>query len=146
MLKNILWATLICISALISGGMFQTETASANNSDNPEKYTFLFFVQGLNNTDLDGSGLPNIKRLQSQGISYQQMSKTLPAREQDALTGVLGLRDNQLLLTRALEDNNIDCLLIDGTGTISPALASENRLEIITEKTISGPWTSLWIK
>ncbi len=138
MLKNILWATLttlICISALVSGGIFYPAAAAASNADNPNKYIFLFFVQGLNDADINGLGLPNMKKLKNEGIGYQHVTKTtVPAGKQATFTSILGLRDNQLLLIRALEDNNIDCIAVDGSGAISASLAKENRLELITEK------------
>jgi len=133
MLKIIIWTTLLCISALFSGSTFNPAAATASNTDKPQKYTFLFFIQGLNVNDLNGSGLPNMKKLKSEGISYQQVTKTQPTHEQSALTSILGLRDDQLLLTQALADNKIDCLAVDGTGTISASLAKNNRLALISE-------------
>ncbi len=134
MLKNIILTTLICISAFVSEGIFYPAAATASNPDNPKKYIFLFFIQGLNDTDLNGSSLPNMKKLKSEGISYQHVTKTVPANEQAEFTTILGLRDNHLQLTRALQDNNIDCIAVDGTETITASLAKKNRLELITEK------------
>jgi len=133
MLKNIILTTLICISALVSGSIFHPATAAASNMDNPKKYTFLFFIQGLNDNDLNGSGLPNMKKLKSEGICYQQVTKMQPTDDRSTLTSILGLCDDQLLLTRTLADNKIDCLAVDGTGTITASLAKNNRLLLISE-------------
>ncbi|WP_347491063.1 hypothetical protein [Desulfoscipio sp. XC116] len=136
MLKNILWAMLIFTSALVSGSVFQplTATAGDNDADNPKKYTLLFFIQGLNNADIDGPGLPNMKKLKSEGISYQHLSKTVSSQEQVTSASVLGPANNRFLLPQTLSDNSIDCLAVDGTGTITASPARENRLELIIEK------------
>ncbi|KAF1084705.1 hypothetical protein SPSYN_02485 [Sporotomaculum syntrophicum] len=121
--KNIYWIIIICFSALVSGNA-PTATAADSDTDNPNQYIFLFYVEGLNDTELDGSGLPNMKKLKSTGISYQHVTKTIPAEEQEAF----------LSLTRSLSNNNIDCLAVDGGKKLTTALAKKNGLELISEK------------
>lgn len=125
MLKNILWITLICFSTLVSVNTFtQTASAAASGTDNPNQYTFLFYVEGLTDTELNGSGLPNMKKLKGAGVSYQHVTKAIPAEEQKTF----------LSLTQTLANNNIDCLAVDGGKKLTTALAKENGLELISEQ------------
>lgn len=138
MLKNILWTTLLCIFTFISGSMFHQATAttvySNKETNNPKKYTFLFYVQGLNYTDIDGPGLPNIKKLKSKGISYSHVAQSTPTQSHETDAYVLAPLENYFLLTKTLANNSINCLAVDGTGAITASQAKESNLDLITEK------------
>ncbi len=123
MLKNIFWIIIICLSALVLGST-PTATAAVSDTDNPNQYTFLFYVEGLTDTELNGSGLPNMKKLKGAGVSYQHVTKTIPAEGQEAFFS----------LTRSLSNNNIDCLAVNSGKKLTTALAKENGLELIPEK------------
>ncbi|TYO95006.1 hypothetical protein [Desulfallas thermosapovorans] len=134
MLKNILWALLVCIFTFISGSVFHQAAAADvttnKETNNPKKYTFLFYVQGLNYTDIDGPGLPNIKKLKSEGVSYSHVAQSTPTTNTDVLVPL----DNRFLLTKILANNDINCLAVDGTGAITVSQARGSNLELISEK------------
>lgn len=123
--KSIFWVTIFCLVILVSGTSFIAPTpAAAGSTSSPNQYTFLFYVAGLTNTELNGTGLPNMKKLQNAGISYQHVTQGTPTEEQEAF----------FLLTRSLADNAIDCLAVDGQQRLTTAQTKANGLELISEQ------------
>lgn len=130
MFKKILGTTLICIFFLMYGAESCLEAAV---NDNNHKLTIVFFINELKISDLEGQGLPNMKKLQESGVSYQHISTSVSSPK-EGLFSLLGQKDTDLLLPQALINNGFKCLIVDGSAMLPQTVFKSNQIDVISEK------------
>ncbi len=128
MFRKFFWVILII---MLITGVGRAQAAEKNGN---KEYIFVIYVHRLQASDFTGpKAPPNMTELKKHGVSYRHVAP-LAADPKDSLLGLLGRKNNQLLLPPALAKNDIDSLLVDGSDTVAGEWLQKYGMDFIAEK------------